>query len=116
MSDMASVVAPDPALAAHFFHGLSDASRVRILESLRDGEQRVSDVVDRTGLSQPNVSKHLRCLAGCGLVVREQRGREVFYTAADGLDDVLDAAAVVLARAGGAVAACRLTDDAVGAP
>ncbi len=48
-------------------------------------------MVERAGLSQPNVSKHLACLRGCGQVEREQRGREAFYVAVDGVDAVFEA-------------------------
>ena len=65
------------------FHGLSDASRLAILEALRGGPRSVSDVVAATGLAQPNVSNHLACLLGCGLVAREPRGRHVFYALSD---------------------------------
>jgi DNA-binding transcriptional ArsR family regulator len=39
-----------------------------ILDLLRDGERPVGELVDRLGLSQPAVSKHLRVLKGAGLV------------------------------------------------
>lgn len=68
---------------AKLFRGLADPSRLRVLESLRDGPRCVSDVVEATGLSQPNASSHLTCLWDCGLVDREQRGRFVFYRIAD---------------------------------
>lgn len=100
----------DPVLRAELAHGLSDASRQRILELLRGGERRVSDVVELTGLSQPNASKHLACLRGCGLVVSEKRGREVFYALSDGLDEVLDALDGLLARVAPRIVACTLTD------
>jgi DNA-binding transcriptional ArsR family regulator len=41
---------------------------VAILEVLRDGERPVNDLVDRLGLSQPAVSKHLRVLRDAGMV------------------------------------------------
>ena len=110
---MATIVS-DPALRAELAHGLSDPSRQRILELLRDGERRVSDVVEATGLSQPNASKHLACLRGCGLVVSEKRGREVFYALSEGLEHVLDALDTLLERVAPQMAACSLTDDAVG--
>ena len=109
-----AATATDPALRAELAHGLSDASRQRILDLLRRGERRVSDVVELTGLSQPNVSKHLRCLRGCGLVVSEKRGREMFYAISDGLDEVLDALDALLERVAPQMVACVLTDDTVG--
>jgi DNA-binding transcriptional ArsR family regulator len=82
-----------------------------ILEALRGGERRVSDLVDETGLSQPNVSKHLACLWGCGLVARERRGREVYYRPIDGIEDLFDALDGVIERAGETIGACPLTDE-----
>jgi DNA-binding transcriptional ArsR family regulator len=103
----------DPVTVARFFHGLSDPSRVGILDQLRGGERRVVDLVAATGLSQPNVSKHLRCLLGCGLVERDRRGREAFYSLVDGLDELLDAADGLIVRVADDVACCELTAQTV---
>lgn len=70
-------------LQAKLFRGLSDPSRLSILEVVRGGPASVSDIVGATGLSQPNASNHLRCLAGCGLVIGEQQGRFVYYRLSD---------------------------------
>lgn len=69
----------DIGLRSKLFRGFSDASRLAILESLRDGPLTVSEIVALTGLSQPNTSNHLTCLRECGLVNRAQRGRNVYY-------------------------------------
>lgn len=71
------------ALKAKLFRGFSDPSRLSILEAVRDEARSVSEVVEITGLSQPNASNHLACLLDCGLVEREQRGRFAFYRLAD---------------------------------
>lgn len=47
---------------------LAEPNRVAILDLLRDGEQPVGELVERLGLSQPAVSKHLRVLRDAGLV------------------------------------------------
>lgn len=99
---------------ARLLHGLSDPTRLRILYALREGEKRVSSLVAETSLSQPNVSKHLACLWGCGLVAREKRGREVFYRPIEGLEDLLSAADDVIERAGETIGACELTAETVG--
>lgn len=111
---MTTVAALAPELRAELIHGLSDASRQRILDTLRDGEQRVADIVALTGLSQPNASKHLRCLRGCGLVESEKRGREVFYALVDGLPDVLDALDGLLMRVAPQMESCQLTEQTRG--
>ena len=93
-------------LQAQLFHGFSDRSRLSIVAALRVGERRVSDVVEGTGLTQPNVSMHLACLWECGLVAREKRGREVYYRLINGVADLLAAADAVLAEAGQTIGAC----------
>jgi ArsR family transcriptional regulator, cadmium/lead-responsive transcriptional repressor len=93
-------------LRASLFHGFSDPSRLAILEQLLDGPRRVSDVVEATGLAQPNVSAHLACLWDCGLVARQRHGREVHYRLVPGVAEVLAAADRVLAVAGETVGAC----------
>jgi DNA-binding transcriptional ArsR family regulator len=47
---------------------LAEPRRLQILDLLRDGEQPVGDLVNRLGISQPAVSKHLRVLKEAGLV------------------------------------------------
>jgi ArsR family transcriptional regulator, cadmium/lead-responsive transcriptional repressor len=70
-------------LKAKLFRGFSDPSRLSILEALRAGPLTVGQIVSATGLSQPNVSNHLSCLADCGLVLREPHGRFVSYRLSD---------------------------------
>ena len=70
-------------LKAKFFRGFSDPTRLAILETLRAGSRTVGDIVATTGLGQSNVSNHLACLKGCGLVASEKRGRYVHYGLSD---------------------------------
>lgn len=70
-------------LQAKLFRGFSDRSRLAILEVLRDGPLPVGEIARATGLTQPNVSNHLRCLGECGLVLAEQKGRFVHYRLGD---------------------------------
>jgi ArsR family transcriptional regulator, cadmium/lead-responsive transcriptional repressor len=78
-------VAPAPgAVKAKLFRGLSEQSRLTILEALRKEPLTVSDIVERTGLTQSNVSNHLSCLKSCGLVVNSQSGRYVTYRLSSG--------------------------------
>jgi DNA-binding transcriptional ArsR family regulator len=77
-----------------------------LVEALAGRARRVSDLVDETGLSQSNVSRHLACLWNCGLVERERHGREVHYRLVDGLDALLAATDGLLAVTGDRVLAC----------
>ena len=84
-----STEAQETAIKARLFRGLSDPSRLSILEALRTGPQTVTEIVAATGLSQSNTSNHLSCLADCGLVSRLQKGRNVIYQLSDARVDAL---------------------------
>lgn len=74
---------------AKLCRGLSDPSRLSILEALRSGALTVSEVVQATGMTQSNVSNHLGCLYDCGLVRRDQEGRFVRYRLSDARVEML---------------------------
>lgn len=95
-------------LKAKLFRGLGDASRLSVLEALRDGPRCVSEVVATTGLSQPNASAHLACLMDCGIVTRDRRGKFVYYAIADKRAvKVLKDADAMLEEIGARVERCR---------
>ena len=74
---------------ASTFDVLAEPQRRRILDLLRDGERPVGELVDRLGLSQPGVSKHLRILRDAGLVsVRPEGQLRVYGLRAEGLVEV----------------------------
>jgi len=61
------------------FDVLAEPNRRRILDLVREDERPVSELVDRLGLSQPAVSKHLRILREAGLVeVRTDAQRRMY--------------------------------------
>jgi DNA-binding transcriptional ArsR family regulator len=92
---------------AKLFRGLGDLSRLQVLEALRDAPLSAGEIVTRTGLSQPNASMHLACLAECGLVVWERRGRHVHYALADErVMKLLDQADELLLHIGPLIDAC----------
>jgi DNA-binding transcriptional ArsR family regulator len=96
---------------AKLFRGLGDGSRLAILEALCEGSRSVTEIVEATALTQPNVSNHLACLLDCGLVRREQRGRFVYYDLSDArIEQLLALAAGVLADVAGGLDACRRYD------
>jgi DNA-binding transcriptional ArsR family regulator len=64
---------------ADAFNAVSDASRRGLLDALGDGEATVGELVDRLGLSQPQVSKHLGVLRAVGLVLVRVDGRRRWY-------------------------------------
>lgn len=70
-------------LIAARFKVLGDPLRLRILNTLQDGEQSVTQITEAVAASQPNVSKHLKTLQDAGLIARRQEGNTVFYRVAD---------------------------------
>ena len=94
-------------LRAKLFRGLSDPSRLGVLEALRDGPLTAGEIVARTKLSQPNASMHLKCLGECGLVTWERHGRFVRYEIADKrVVKLLDQTEELLLQIGPLIAAC----------
>lgn len=71
------------AVTAKFFHGLSDLTRLRIVELLLEGEKNVSELVTLLGQPQSRVSNHLACLRWCGYVDSRRDGKFVYYRVAD---------------------------------
>jgi ArsR family transcriptional regulator len=65
------------------FRALSQAPRLRLLESLFDGPLTVNELAASAGLGQANTSKHLTVLAQAGFVTRARRGTQVVYGLAD---------------------------------
>ena len=65
--------------AASVFHALSDPTRVRVLQLLRDGERCVCDLQADAGAAQSRLSFHLRVLKDAGLVTDRREGRWSYY-------------------------------------
>ncbi len=68
---------------ARLGRALADPTRCRILLALLDGANYPGQLAAQLGLSRSNVSNHLSCLRGCGLVVGTYQGRQVHYALAD---------------------------------
>ena len=68
---------------AEYFKVFSEPNRLAVLEALRDGPLNVTAVVEKTGLSQALVSKHLKILMIAGVVSRQPEGSLVFYEVVD---------------------------------
>jgi DNA-binding transcriptional ArsR family regulator len=71
------------AALARLGRALADPTRCKILVSLLDGANYPGQLAKELGLSRSNVSNHLACLRGCGLVVATYQGRQVHYGLAD---------------------------------
>lgn len=68
---------------ARFGHALSDPTRARLLLALREQAGYPAELADLLGTTRQNLSNHLSCLRGCGLVVAVPQGRRTRYELAD---------------------------------
>lgn len=62
---------------------MADSTRSRILLSLLHQPGYPAQLARDLGLTRTNVSNHLACLRGCGIVVAEVEGRQTRYEIAD---------------------------------
>ncbi|BBX92554.1 winged helix-turn-helix transcriptional regulator [Mycolicibacterium boenickei] len=58
------------------YSALADSTRRRLLEALREGDARISDLAAPLPMTFAGVSRHIGVLEAAGLVQREVRGRE----------------------------------------
>jgi DNA-binding transcriptional ArsR family regulator len=68
---------------AELFSALSDASRVRIIALLMDGEMGVNAIAEGLNMTESAVSHQLRGLRQMHLVRARKSGRQVFYSIED---------------------------------
>ena len=67
------------ATTADAFNAVAEPRRRQILDVLTGGEHAVNDLVTLLGVTQPQVSKHLRVLREVGLVDVRDEGRQRMY-------------------------------------
>ncbi len=70
-------------MIARRFGALSEPLRLKLLHALFDGEKNVNALVEITGGTQTNVSRHLQTLTDAGMLGRRKEGLQVFYSIAD---------------------------------
>lgn len=69
-------------IAGHF-KVLAEPMRLRILHALQPGELSVTQIIESTGASQANISKHLAVLTRAAMVCRRKEGLNAFYSISD---------------------------------
>jgi DNA-binding transcriptional ArsR family regulator len=67
------------AKGSRVFDAVAEGSRRQILDLLAAGPRPVGEIATRTGLSQPNASRHLRILREAGLVEPRVEGQRRIY-------------------------------------
>jgi DNA-binding transcriptional ArsR family regulator len=70
-------------LIAQRFRVLSEPTRIKLLDRLREGEASVLELTTAIGTTEQNVSKHLGVLRRAGMVRRRKRGNFTHYSIAD---------------------------------
>eukprot|EP01036_Dinobryon_divergens_P041666 gene41666-55252_t len=73
----------DAATLVGALRAAGEATRLRLLALLADGEHSVKDLTEILDQSQPRVSRHLKLLADAGLVTRNAEGAWAYYRLAD---------------------------------
>src|SRR5512132_3006561 len=70
-------------LIAERFRVLSEPTRIKLLDRLREGEATVLELTELIGTTQQNVSKHLGVLQRSGIVARRKQGNFAHYRIVD---------------------------------
>lgn len=70
-------------LVARRFAVLAEPMRLKLVHALFAGEKNVNALVEETGGTQANVSRHLQTLTQAHVLARRKEGLQVFYSIAD---------------------------------
>jgi ArsR family transcriptional regulator, cadmium/lead-responsive transcriptional repressor len=80
---MSTTLASDVDVLERVGTALADTTRRRILAMLLAAPAYPAELAAVLDVSRANVSNHLACLRGCGLVTATREGRQVRYELAD---------------------------------
>jgi ArsR family transcriptional regulator len=73
------------------FKALADSTRLKILESIRNGERCICEIIPYTGKSQPNVSQHLKVMKHAGIIDERREGnRSLIKVSKKEIFDIID--------------------------
>lgn len=70
-------------LVARRFAVLAEPMRLRLIQALFAGEMNVNALVEETGGTQANISRHLQNLTQAHILSRRKEGLQVYYAIAD---------------------------------
>ena len=57
----------------------SNSTRLEILNLLRDKQLSVTELIEKTNLSQANISQHLSIMKSKGIVTSNRKGKNIYY-------------------------------------
>ena len=95
--------------AAPLFRALAEPTRLAILLTLQNGEQRITDLAVHLGATQTAISSHITVLKDRGLITGRPHGRSVYYRLAQPRDltTLLEAAEQLLTPTAARAACCE---------
>ncbi len=62
------------------FKALSDPTRRKILDLLKEGDLTAGEIAENFNMSKPSISNHLNLLKHAGLIWDERRGQHIIYS------------------------------------
>ena len=68
---------------AKLFKGLCDENRLRIIESLQDGEKCACTLLDELPIVQSTLSHHMKILIESTIVTSRKEGKWTYYSLCD---------------------------------
>lgn len=68
---------------AAYFSVLSEPTRLKIMHAVCDGEKTVNQIVQATGATQTNISRHLNSMRRNGVLKRRRQGTQIYYSIED---------------------------------
>ena len=70
-------------LVARRFAVLAEPMRLKLIQALFIGEMNVNALVEETGGTQANISRHLQTLTQAHMLSRRKEGLQVYYAISD---------------------------------
>jgi DNA-binding transcriptional ArsR family regulator len=62
------------------FKALSDPTRRKILDLLKERDMTAGEIADQFNMSKPSISQHLKLLKHAGLIQDEKQGQFIIYS------------------------------------
>lgn len=62
------------------FKALSDPTRRKILELLKDQSLNAGEIAEYFNITKPSISHHLSILKNCQLIIDERQGQNIVYS------------------------------------
>ncbi|MGE7676512.1 autorepressor SdpR family transcription factor [Lysinibacillus sp. NPDC094403] len=62
------------------YKAISDPTRRRILDLLKEKDMTVGQITEHFRISQPSISQHLAILKNCGLIESSKHGKYIIYS------------------------------------